>query len=438
MGIIKFILYSRYRPLNLVETIFVSFLNLFYTKNSKHVSFHIFRLKRKPASTVYYNNLGRILLYIINLLSILIFNKIFLKGVTFLKDLKNEIHNQKKFGDDFSHWPRIKKEKQLVPNNEQLNKEIENRCNTLISTLIEEKKENVFWSQDRKKFRELYLKKDNKINFDLIKNFRSDEKLFQSFNSLIFKNESFGKLGRKDKIRCLNLIIQYHKVAEKSKIDLLLNCSDNNLGNPNFLVYRNQIINERLLRQVYFGSQVIRLTSLEILKKNIFLEIGPGYGLLPRLLKNNFKNSKFILIDLPEVNILSYYYLQNSFPKAKIFCSNDLINQKKIDVELIDKYDFFILRMQDLKKIENNVVDCTINIASLGEMHNDTQSFYINQIERVTNNYFYSVNRFRRDNKLFKELNGYYEFKLNEVWDKVFYDFSPTLHIETMLKKNDD
>ena len=71
-------------------------------------------------------------------------------------------------------------------------------------------------------------------------------------------------------------------------------------------------------------------------------------------------------------------------------------------------------------------------------MHNDTQSFYINQIERVTNNYFYSVNRFRRDNKLFEELNGYCEFKLNEVWDKVFYDFSPTLHIETMLKKNDD
>ena len=111
MGIIKYILYSRYRPLNLVETIFVSLLNLFYIKNSKLVSFHIFRLKRKPASTVYYNNLGRILLYITNLLSILIFNKIFLKGITFLKDFENEIKSKKKFGDDFSHWPRIRKRK---------------------------------------------------------------------------------------------------------------------------------------------------------------------------------------------------------------------------------------------------------------------------------------------------------------------------------------
>lgn len=40
MGIIKYILYSRYRPLNLVETIFVSLLNLFYIKNSKLVTFY--------------------------------------------------------------------------------------------------------------------------------------------------------------------------------------------------------------------------------------------------------------------------------------------------------------------------------------------------------------------------------------------------------------
>ena len=118
---------------------------------------------------MYYNNLGRILLYITNLLSILIFNKIFLKGITFLKDFENEIKSKKKFGDDFSHWPRIRKEKQFIPNNQQLDKEIENRCNTLISTLIG-KKENIL-VKDREKFK--YILKDNKINFDLIKNFRS-------------------------------------------------------------------------------------------------------------------------------------------------------------------------------------------------------------------------------------------------------------------------
>ena len=194
---------------------------------------------------------------------------------------------------------------------------------------------------------------------------------------------------------------------------------------------------ERLLRQVYFGSQLIELTNLDVTKKNIFLEIGHGYGLLPRLLKNNFKNSKFILVDLPEVNILSYYYLQKTFPNTKILCSSDIINQETIDKKLIDKYDFLILNQRDLKKIEDNFVDCTINIASLGEMDNETQLFYINQIKRVTNNYFYSVNRFRKDNKLFEELNGYYDFNLAEVWDKIYYDFSPTLHIEALLKKTD-
>ena len=69
-------------------------------------------------------------------------------------------------------------------------------------------------------------------------------------------------------------------------------------------------------------------------------------------------------------------------------------------------------------------------------MSNEMQNFYIKNIERVTKNYFYSVNRFRKDNILFKHLNGYYEFPFTNDWNKIIYDFSPTLHLETLLEKN--
>ena len=83
------------------------------------------------------------------------------------------------------------------------------------------------------------------------------------------------------------------------------------------------------------------------------------------------------------------------------------------------------------------LVECFINTASLGEMSNKDQVFYIEQIERISKKYFYSVNRFRSDNVHFSSTSNYYDFKLNEQkWITKLYKFSPTLHLEVMLEKN--
>ena len=95
-----------------------------------------------------------------------------------------------------------------------------------------------------------------------------------------------------------------------------------------------------------------------------------------------------------------------------------------------------ILEQNDLKKLEDKVVDCTINTASLGEMSKTDQDYYINQIERLTKKYFYSVNRHRSDNIHFSSTEGYYDFQLNnEIWKTRLYNFSPTFHIEALLEK---
>ena len=47
-----------------------------------------------------------------------------------------------------------------------------------------------------------------------------------------------------------------------------------------------------------------------------------------------------------------------------------------------------ILEQDDLKKLDNKMVDCVINTASLGEMSKTDQDYYINQIERITKKYF--------------------------------------------------
>ena len=48
----------------------------------------------------------------------------------------------------------------------------------------------------------------------------------------------------------------------------------------------------------------------------LVLEIGGGFGSLARVILSN-RDVKYFLIDLPEANLMSNYYLQSHFPKRK-------------------------------------------------------------------------------------------------------------------------
>ena len=432
MKIINYLKYSRYRPANILETIKVITLNFLLIDKIKCVSFHIFRLKTPPKSSIYFNNFGRCIIYLLNTFSIIFFNKLLNKNISTSKGFPKKFTN----GNDEISWPALHHIDYQKNFNNILEQEITERINKFYKhTLNKDYNDLSFWAENRKKFQKYYFDDSLNIIIEKLKNFRNPQ---VDFSARILKNESLENLNsRKNKFEALNLINLYHKLSELSDLKILSNSTDVNIGNPNYLNYRNQFLSERFLNQIYYISQIKNNIDLNLNNQNIFLEVGPGFGSLTKLLKNNYKKSKFILIDLPEINILSYFFLQTSFPDAKICLSNDLSdNQDLIDENYLKRYDILILDQNDLKKIKSNLIDCTINTRSLGEMSISDQDFYIENIEKVTKRYFYSVNRFKHDNVLFSSTNGYYEFKLSgEKWDKVLYKFSPTLHIETLLEK---
>ena len=53
-------------------------------------------------------------------------------------------------------------------------------------------------------------------------------------------------------------------------------------------------------------------------------EIGGGYGSFAELFIKNY-NSKILLIDLPEANLMTSYYLHKSFPEKKFIYSRIMI-----------------------------------------------------------------------------------------------------------------
>ena len=69
-------------------------------------------------------------------------------------------------------------------------------------------------------------------------------------------------------------------------------------------------------------------------------------------------------------------------------------------------------------------------------MTDQMQNFYVNQIERLTKKYFYSVNRAKKRVEKYNS-NGFYNFTFNNKWTSLIYNYTHTYHIEFLGEKNE-
>ena len=59
----------------------------------------------------------------------------------------------------------------------------------------------------------------------------------------------------------------------------------------------------------------------------------------------------------------------------------------------------------------------------MSEMTNDTQNYYLNNIERITKDYFYSVNRPKKREEKYNA-QGFYSWQFKKNWEAKLYNFS--------------
>ena len=92
-------------------------------------------------------------------------------------------------------------------------------------------------------------------------------------------------------------------------------------------------------------------------------------------------------------------------------------------------YDIVILPQNMIKNLEDKSIDLVLNTSSLSEMKNETQDFYLSQIERITKRYFYSVNRHKYKMRKYNA-QGFYNLKFKKRWNTIIYDFTHTFQLE--------
>ena len=88
-------------------------------------------------------------------------------------------------------------------------------------------------------------------------------------------------------------------------------------------------------------------------------------------------NSKIIIIDLPEANFLSSYYLLKNFPKKRLLLYCDL-NDNILSKEIIKDYDIVIV--PPWIKFKNLTVDIYTNVRSFMEMDFEVIKYYFEMI----------------------------------------------------------
>ena len=152
------------------------------------------------------------------------------------------------------------------------------------------------------------------------------------------------------------------------------------------------------------------------------VEIGGGYGELARMILSK-KKIKYVLIDLPETNLLSSFYLIKNFPNKKIVLSYDLRNSPCLNEQIYSNNDIFIICPWD--KIGEIKFDLFFNFHSFMEMTISSRKRYFQLVHNKLNSggYFLQENRYCKLVGFEKNLLREYEY--DQYWKKILYNPNP-------------
>ena len=259
-----------------------------------------------------------------------------------------------------------------------------------------------------------------------------NEKFFSVENLINFRNERVLSAGLDDSVNVTSKLDLYELLEDFDGEFLKKNLPKKNIGNSNKAI--------KILGHYFDYGIIHHLKWFEKIEKHLkdntkILEIGGGFGSFARIILKN-KNLKYFLIDLPEANLQSNYYLQNHFPEKKIFNYIDFKN-KEISSE-INKYDIFILPPNTLKILgEKNIYfDFFINTRSFMEMKKETIKNYFNFIQNnlSENGHLLNINRYTKS--VVGEEIKFHEYPYDDAWEVIISEKSfRQNHIHFLLTK---
>lgn len=129
------------------------------------------------------------------------------------------------------------------------------------------------------------------------------------------------------------------------------------------------------------------ITRLRAEPRPVVVEIGSGWGGLVYQMKTLVPHARFVLVDLPEVFILSGTYLATMFPTSRVEIFGASADDSDADILLVPHDRFGELELDRL--------DLAMNTVSFQEMTTGQVETYVRRLRELGADAIYSLNRQR-------------------------------------------
>jgi len=194
-------------------------------------------------------------------------------------------------------------------------------------------------------------------------------------------------------------------------LQIILKKNEKFIDDKTILFVKYYLLFEKIIfKKSFFNDQNINI-----------LDIGGGFGgLISVLLRSNIlknHNVKYFLIDLPEANLLSNYFLSEQFPEKRIFnLQKKNVIEQSLLIDNLSDFDIFILPTNSniSKEIKFNFIN---NTASMMEMKYEEISNYfaLIQSQLKINGYFANLNRYYKDTA--NEKIYFHKYPYDDCWE---------------------
>jgi putative sugar O-methyltransferase len=169
---------------------------------------------------------------------------------------------------------------------------------------------------------------------------------------------------------------------------LLERIQEPQFGNPFPIFFRGRLISQDLANSVLELYSILDAVPLVFADRPTVCELGAGYGRNAYLFLEAFKQSKYVIVDIPPALYVSQEYLARVLPDRKILrfsCFLDMAQMR----EQLEWADVAFLLPHQAELLAEKSVDLFINISSLHEMTRPQIDTYFGLIDRLTRGYFY-------------------------------------------------
>ncbi len=191
------------------------------------------------------------------------------------------------------------------------------------------------------------------------------------------------------------------------------------IGNPWGYMIDGVMIAPKACRHHAGATNLLKLGRKN--RRNVFCEIGGGFGGMASYLLDKIQNGIYINVDLPESLVISAYYLSCAFPNKKV----RLPGRGEDNFSRITKeYDIVFLLPEEYAKLPDNSVHILFNTFSFSEIPFQALEQYFKVSDRVVTEYIWHNNMDRSGviNRGFERIPAS-KYPISNKWTQLFKHF---------------